>query len=88
MVKQWQDLFYGGRRSQTYLGKSPDFVRLAEAYGAWGDRVTRPGEMREKLKEALKCGKPAVLDVVIYPEEHVLPMVPAGGKLDQMIVGD
>jgi len=88
MVKQWQDLFHGGRRSQTYLGKSPDFVKLAEAYGAWGDRVTRPGEIREKLKEALECGKPAVLDVVIDPEEHVLPMVPAGGKLDQMIVRD
>ncbi|MEM0359552.1 MAG: biosynthetic-type acetolactate synthase large subunit [Candidatus Hadarchaeales archaeon] len=88
MVKQWQDLFYGGRRSQTYLGKSPDFVKLAEAYGAWGDRVTRPGEMAPKLREALKCGKPAVLDVVIDPEEHVLPMVPAGGKLDQMITGD
>jgi len=88
MVKQWQDLFYGGRRSQTYLGKSPDFVKLAEAYGAWGDRVTRPGEMKEKLKEALKCGKPAVLDIVIDPDEHVLPMVPAGGRLDQMLVGD
>ncbi len=88
MVKQWQDLFYGGRRSQTYLGKSPDFVKLAEAYGAWGDRVTRPGEMKEKLKEALECGKPAVLDVVIDPDEHVLPMVPAGGRLDQMLLGD
>ena len=88
MVKQWQDLFYGGRRSQTYLGKSPDFVKLAEAYGAWGDRVTRPGEMKEKLKEALECGKPAVLDVIIDPDEHVLPMVPAGGRLDQMLVGD
>lgn len=85
MVKQWQDLFYEKRRSQTYLGKTPNFVKLAEAYGAWGDQVTRPGEIASKLRDALECGKPAVLDVVIDPDEHVLPMVPAGGRLDRMI---
>ncbi|MEM2282221.1 MAG: biosynthetic-type acetolactate synthase large subunit [Candidatus Hadarchaeales archaeon] len=85
MVKQWQDLFFGKRRSQTYLGESPDFVRLAEAYGAWGDRAERPGEVGEKLKEAIDSGKPAVLDIPIDPDEHVLPMVPAGGRLDQML---
>ncbi|MEM2907810.1 MAG: biosynthetic-type acetolactate synthase large subunit [Candidatus Hadarchaeales archaeon] len=85
MVKQWQDLFYRGRRSAVYLGETPDFVKLAEAYGAWGDRVTRPSEIAPKLREALKCGKPAVLDIIIDPEEHVLPMVPAGGRLDQML---
>lgn len=85
MVKQWQDLFFGKRRSQTYLGESPDFVRLAEAYGAWGDRAERPGEVGEKLKQAIESGKPAVLDIPIDPDEHVLPMVPAGGRLDQML---
>ncbi len=85
MVKQWQDLFFGKRRSQTYLGESPDFVKLAEAYGAWGDRVERPGEIKEKLKQAIESGKPAVLDILIDPDEHVLPMVPAGGRLDQML---
>lgn len=85
MVKQWQDLFYRGRRSAVYLGETPDFVKLAEAYGAWGDRVTRPSEIAPKLREALKSGKPAVLDIIIDPEEHVLPMVPAGGRLDQML---
>jgi acetolactate synthase-1/2/3 large subunit len=85
MVKQWQDLFYKGRRSAVYLGETPDFVKLAEAYGAWGDRVTRPSEIAPKLREALNCGKPAVLDIIIDPEEHVLPMVPAGGRLDQML---
>jgi acetolactate synthase-1/2/3 large subunit len=85
MVKQWQDLFFGKRRSHTYLGESPDFVKLAEAYGAWGDRIERPGEIKEKLKLAIESGKPAVLDIIIDPDEHVLPMVPAGGRLDQML---
>ncbi|MEM2874706.1 MAG: biosynthetic-type acetolactate synthase large subunit [Candidatus Hadarchaeales archaeon] len=86
MVKQWQDLFYGKRRSAVDLRGSPDFVRLAEAYGAWGDRATRPGEIGPKLRDALNSGKPAVLDIVIDPEEHVLPMVPAGGRLDEPIL--
>ncbi|MDI6820465.1 MAG: biosynthetic-type acetolactate synthase large subunit [Candidatus Hodarchaeaceae archaeon] len=85
MVKQWQDIFFQKRRSAVYLGETPDFVKLAEAYGAWGDRVTRPSEIAPKLREALRCGKPAVLDIIIDPDEHVLPMVPAGGRLDQML---
>lgn len=86
MVKQWQDLFYQKRRSGVYLGNVPDFVKLAEAYGAWGDRATRPSEIAPKLREALKCGKPAILDIPIDPDEHVLPMVPAGGRLDEPIL--
>ncbi len=85
MVKQWQDLFYKKRHSGVCLGSTPDFPKLAEAYGAWGDCASRPSEIAPKLKEALKCGKPAVLDIVIDPDEHVLPMVPAGGRLDQML---
>lgn len=85
MVKQWQDIFFQKRRSAVHLGETPDFVKLAEAYGAWGDRVARPSEVAPKLQEALKCGKPAVLDIIIDPDEHVLPMVPAGGRLDQML---
>ncbi|MBA7593309.1 Acetolactate synthase isozyme 3 large subunit [subsurface metagenome] len=85
MVKQWQDLFFQKRRSATNLGKVPDFVKLAEAYGAWGDRAAKPSEVAPKLREALRCGKPAVLDIPIDPDEHVLPMVPAGGRIDQML---
>ncbi len=85
MVKQWQDMFYDGRRAETNLGESPDFVKLAESYGAYGDRVQKPGEIGPKLQEALDSGKPAVLDIVIDPDEHVLPMVPSGGKLDEML---
>jgi acetolactate synthase-1/2/3 large subunit len=86
MVKQWQDLFFQKRRSQTDLGKVPDFVKLAKAYGAWGDRASRPNEIAPKLQEALDSGKPAVLDIPIDPDEHVLPMVPAGGRLDEPIL--
>lgn len=85
MVKQWQDLFYDERRSSTYLGESPDFVKLAESYGAYGDRVTKPSEIAPKLQDALDSEKPAVLDIIIDPDEQVLPMVPAGGKLDEMV---
>ncbi len=85
MVKQWQDLFFQKRRSATNLGKVPDFAKLAEAYGAWGDRAAKPSEVAPKLREALRCGKPAVLDIPIDPDEHVLPMVPAGGRIDQML---
>ena len=85
MVKQWQDLFFQKRRSATDLGKVPDFAKLAEAYGAWGDRAAKPSEVAPKLREALRCGKPAVLDIPIDPDEHVLPMVPAGGRIDQML---
>jgi acetolactate synthase-1/2/3 large subunit len=86
MVKQWQDLFFGKRRSQTNLGKVPDFAKLAEAYGAWGDRASKPSEIAPKLREAIESGKPAVLDIPIDPDEHVLPMVPAGGRLDEPIL--
>ncbi len=86
MVKQWQDLFFGKRRSQTYLGKTPDFAKLAQAYGAWGDRASKPSEIGPKLREAMESGKPAVLDIVVDPDEHVLPMVPAGGRLDEPIL--
>ncbi len=85
MVKQWQDLFYDECRSATDLGQSPDFAELAESYGAYGARVTQPSEIAPKLQEALDSDMPAVLDIVVDPDEHVLPMVPAGGKLDEML---
>lgn len=85
MVSQWQELFYGGRLSATLLGESPDFVKLTEAYGAKAEYVTRPNEIRPALERATKSNEPYVLDVIVDPKEHVLPMVPPGGRLDQMI---
>jgi len=85
MVKQWQDLFYGKRRSHTYLGEVPDFVKYAEAFSAKGARVERASEVSDAIKQAMKSGKPYVIDIVVDPEEHVLPMVRPGGKIHEMI---
>jgi len=85
MVKQWQELFFDKRYSHTSLGDTPDFVKLAEAFGAKGIRIERPGEIREGIRTALESGETHVLDVLVDPAEHVLPMVPPRGQLDKMI---
>ncbi|HHQ44779.1 MAG TPA: biosynthetic-type acetolactate synthase large subunit [Candidatus Altiarchaeales archaeon] len=85
MVKQWQDLFYGERRSNTFLGDTPDFVKLAEAFGAKGIRVEKASEISDALKTAKKSGETHVIDVLVDPHEHILPMVPSGGKIHEMI---
>jgi acetolactate synthase-1/2/3 large subunit len=85
MVKQWQDLFYDKRRSHTHLGDTPDFVKLAEAYGAKGLRIERPTEIKDAIKLALESNETYVLDVIVDPDEHALPMVPGGGQLNKMI---
>jgi len=87
MVRQWQQLFYRSRYSEVSLSGSPDFVKVAEAYGAKGIRATRPEEVEPALKEALSVSGPVILDFVVAPEENVYPMVPAGAALTQMIEG-
>lgn len=84
MVAQWQKLFYDERMSHTHLGEVPDFVKLAEAYGVKGERVERPGEMKEKLTNALKSGEPTLIDVIIDPHE-ILPMVPPGCGITEIV---
>ncbi|MFN3527727.1 MAG: biosynthetic-type acetolactate synthase large subunit [Candidatus Altarchaeaceae archaeon] len=85
MVKQWQELFYEKRYMATYLGEVPDFVKLAEAYGAKGIKVERPSEIKDALKEAIKCEKPYIIDIPVDRDEKILPMVKPGGKLYEMI---
>ena len=85
MVRQWQELFYKKRYSQTILESSPDFVKLAEAYGACGIRVTKKSEVRKAIKKALGIKKPVILDFKVEPEENVFPMVPAGQAINKMI---
>jgi len=86
MVRQWQELFYDKRYSATYLGTtSPDFTKLAEAYGALGIEVRKPSEVKSAIEEAVTSDKPAVIDFKIDPEENVLPMVPAGAAINEMI---
>jgi len=84
MVRQWQELFYNRRYSQTEL-RNPDFVKLAEAYGAEGIRVTKGSEAAPAVRQAIKSSKPVVIDFLIEREENVMPMVPPGGDLNKML---
>jgi len=86
MVRQWQELFYKKRYSQTSL-KNPDFVKIAEGYGIKGIKVTNKEQVRDALKEAVNTAGPVVLDFHIEPEENVFPMVPAGKAINRMIGG-
>ena len=85
MVKQWQDIFYDKRRSHTYLGEVPDFVKYAEAFGAKGIRVENASEIRPALEEAFKTDESCIVDIMIDRDEHILPMVKPGGRIDDMI---
>jgi len=87
MVAQWQRMFYGGRYSHTGLKGNTDFVKLAEAMGVTGLRVTKPEELDRVLKEALATPGPVVVDIRTPETVDLLPMVPAGARLDQMILG-
>ena len=86
MVRQWQELFFDKRYSQTAMDAQPDFARLAEAYGAVGLRAEHPEEVIPCLEKALAIQGPVVMDFHVDPEEKVFPMVPAGHGIDQMIL--
>ncbi len=86
MVRQWQTLLYGGRYSQTTLDRGPDFVKLAEAYGVAGYRVSTAEELEPVLKQAIASGHPAVIDCRLWIDETVRPMVPGGKQLTDFIL--
>ncbi|WP_169752253.1 acetolactate synthase large subunit [Campylobacter mucosalis] len=88
MVRQWQTFFYEERYSQTDLSFQPDFVKLAESLGGIGFRVKTKDEFENALKQALKSEKPSLIDVVVDRFENVLPMVPAGAAIYNMILDD
>lgn len=85
MVRQWQELFYGRRYSQTILHGNPDFVKIAEGYGALGIRVDKPEEVPSAIERALAQDQPVVIDFHVDPEENVYPMVPPGGAIHDML---
>jgi acetolactate synthase-1/2/3 large subunit len=88
MVRQWQELFHNSRYSETYLSTVPDWVKLAEAYGAEGRHVTRPEEVRPALRWAQQFrDRPVILNFMVVQEENVFPMVPAGGDTGNPILG-
>ena len=86
MIRQLQEFFYGGRDMANDLEVLPDFVKLAEAYGAKGWRISRRDELLPVLSEALSADGPAFIDVLVEPLENVYPMVPAGGGLNDMLL--
>jgi len=86
MVRQWQQLFYDKRYSHSTFTQHPDFVKLAEAYGAVGLRTDKPGEVEQVIKKALSINKPVIMDFIVENEECVYPMVPAGAPISNMIL--
>jgi acetolactate synthase-1/2/3 large subunit len=87
MIRQWQELFFACRYSHSELLGGPDFVKLAEAYGAVGMRATKPEEVRPTLEKAFSIAKPVIIDFQVDPEECVFPMVPAGASIKDMLLG-
>lgn len=86
MVKQWQDLIYSGRHSQTYMNSLPDFVKLAESYGHVGIQISTPDELDSKLQEAFSIkNKLVFVDINVDETEHVYPMQVRGGAMNEMI---
>ena len=85
MVRQWQELFWDGRYSAVDMGSSPDWVKLAEAFGATGMRVADKGELVDAMREALATEGPVVCDVLVSKEENCYPMIPAGQAARDMV---
>lgn len=88
MVRQWQEIIYDNRYSHIDLAGSPDFVKLAEAYGVKGLRATNKEEALSAWREAIETPGPVVVEFVVRKEENVYPMVTQGSTIDQMILGD
>ena len=85
MITQWQDMVFNKNfYANTYTG-NPDFVKLADAYGIKGIRVTKQDQLEGALREAREHPGPVVMDFVIYADENVFPMIPSGQSVDQLI---
>ncbi|MBL6621803.1 MAG: biosynthetic-type acetolactate synthase large subunit [Rickettsiales bacterium] len=87
MVRQWQELFFGDRHSESYMDALPDFVKFAESFGIKGIRAEKKSELNSKLKEMLEHDGPVLLDCCVDPKENVYPMIPAGAAHYEMELG-
>ena len=87
MVRQWQELLHDKNYSESYTEALPDFVKLAEAYGAVGIRAKTPDELDEKIKEMINTDKPVIFDCVVDKVENCYPMIPSGKPHNQMLLG-
>ena len=87
MVRQWQELFHGNRCSESYMDSLPDFVKLAEAFGAVGLRAETPDELDDLIKEMIEVDRPVIADIVVDRAENVYPMIPAGAAHNEIKLG-
>ncbi|MBM3542130.1 MAG: acetolactate synthase 3 large subunit, partial [Alphaproteobacteria bacterium] len=87
MVRQWQELLHGGRYSESYMDSLPDFVKLAEAFGAVGLRATKPSELDDVIKEMIETPKAVIADILVDKAENCFPMIPSGAAHNEMLLG-
>jgi acetolactate synthase-1/2/3 large subunit len=87
MVRQWQELIHGGRYSETYMNSLPDFVKLAEAFGAVGLRAHKPDDVDGLIKEMMACDKAVIADIRVDKEENCFPMIMSGSAHNEMLLG-
>jgi acetolactate synthase-1/2/3 large subunit len=87
MVRQWQELLHGGRYSESYSDSLPDFVKLAEAFGASGLRASKVGELDDVIKQMIDIKGPVIVDVAVDEKENCFPMIPSGAAHNEMLLG-
>ncbi len=87
MVRQWQELLHGGRYSESYTDSLPDFVKLAEAFGAVGFRAERPDDVDKVIKEMIAIDRPVIVDCCVDQKENCFPMIPSGAAHNEMLLG-
>jgi acetolactate synthase-1/2/3 large subunit len=87
MVRQWQELMHGSRYSESYMESLPDFVKLAESFGAVGLQATKPGEVDDLIKEMIEVDRAVLADIVVDPMENCFPMIPSGAAHNEMLLG-
>ena len=87
MVRQWQELLHGGRYSESYSESLPDFVKVAEAFGAKGLRCEDPAKLDDTIKEMIELKHPVIVDVIVDEKENCFPMIPSGAAHNEMLLG-
>ena len=87
MVRQWQELLHGGRYSESYMDSMPDFVKLAEAFGAVGLRATKPSEVDDVIAEMIATDGAVIADIQVDQTENCFPMIPSGAAHNEMLLG-
>jgi len=87
MVRQWQELLHGGRYSESYSASLPDFVKLADAFGAVGIVCDKAEELDDKIREMIDTPRPVIFDCRVAQEENCFPMIPSGAAHYEMLLG-